>query len=297
MRINLKNLVECFIKESFFKKLFSSYQNNIESALTAIGVSQFEYELAGEVDEKRYKNYFNSHEFFKKQTILDKVKWLREYFRVVNLDVFESFLSTDVSFRTVKSSNKLMLEKIFLVTSNIKLYKDPVKATGIIAEDLFKELKEATFEKTTDDTIHVVRSILRNSGINFIFYRYNPDLKIQGFVARHKDEIYLGVSDKGKYSDILWFTLCHELGHLVMGLLNFDYAIFDDEEQIADSIAEKILIPEIEYKAFIDSQSFTSNRILEFSDAINVAPGIIVGRLQKDELIPKSSYNYLRKKA
>ena len=81
-----------------------------------------------------------------------------------------------------------------------------------------------------------------------------------------------------------------------MGLLNFDYAIFDDEEQIADSIAEKILIPEIEYKAFIDSQEFTNNRILEFSESINVAPGIIVGRLQKDELIPKSAYNYLRKK-
>lgn len=294
----LKLLARIFnLKEDFFLKLTSSYKKNMEEALSFINVSEFEYEIASNLNVRKVKKYLVDNVFFLKLSIKEKIEWLREYFKVSSLDVFKNFLSTNVSFRETKSKNKLILEKIFLITNNIKVYKSPVRLKANFNDELFNELKEATFEKTLEEVVYKVRSILKESGINFIYFRYDLEIKVQGFIARNKDEVYLGVSDKGKYHDIFWFTLCHELGHLLLGLLTFDYAIFDDEEKLADSISENILIPENEYKAFIESKEFSSDKILDFSIAINVAPGIIVGRLQKDNLIPKSSYNYLRKKA
>ena len=284
------------LKETFFLTLVKIYKETLMESLNSLRVSEFEFKIVNEVTDGKFKKYLLNFEVFLKLSFKEKVEWLRNYFKINSLDIFKDFLDLNASFRTSKTKNKLILEKIFLITNNIKTYKSPVRVKASFTDDLFTLLKEATFEKTIDDTVFRVREILKENGINFIYYRYDSKLMIQGFVVRYKDEIYLGVSDKGKYHDIFWFTLCHELGHLLLGVLNFDYAIFDDEEKLADSISENILIPEIEYLAFTESKEFTSNKILEFSIAMNVAPGIIVGRLQKDNLIPKSAFNYLKKK-
>lgn len=285
------------LKESFVRRIFSTYLDNLNFALNKDGVSLFEYQIINSFELRKFRKYLDSYSQINNLGIISKISWLREYFKVPSLDVFKSFLAANAAFRTSKSSNELILEKIFLISHYIKKEKSPVKVQGIIGTKLFEELKNNTFEKTLDEVVFKVKETLRKFGINFIYYDYDSSLKVQGFVARSNDEVYLGVSNKGKYHDIFWFTLCHELGHLLYGILTFDYAIFDDEEKMADSFAEKILIDQADYEAFIDKKNFTNNSILEFSEKLNVAPGIIVGRLQKDKYIGPETMNYLRKKA
>ena len=67
-----------------------------------------------------------------------------------------------------------------------------------------------------------------------------------------------------------------------------------DKEHEADLFAGNILIPEKDYTKFKLGGSFYKDDILRFAESIRIHPGIVVGRLQHDELIEPRWYNDLR---
>lgn len=88
-------------------------------------------------------------------------------------------------------------------------------------------------------------------------------------------------------SDTFWFTLFHEIGHIING----DYGItFENEhagqEDAADKYAEDKLIPPGEYEAFVRMNEFSENAIRRFAERIDRDPGIVLGRLQNDQIVP-----------
>lgn len=98
------------------------------------------------------------------------------------------------------------------------------------------------------------------------------------------------VNDRRLYSDTFWFTLFHEIGHIING----DYGVtFEDEqenlEEAADKYAEDKLIPPEEYEIFLKRNRFREEDIRVFAERIDRDPGIVLGRLQNDHIIPFSS--------
>lgn len=116
-----------------------------------------------------------------------------------------------------------------------------------------------------------------------------------------KDKALIQLSLKGKYNDIFWFTLFHEIGHILLHgkketFIDYKNKKKDKEEIEADNFARNILIPKKEYEEFINNCNFSILRILRskiisFASQIKIHPGIVVGRLQYDGLIPHSHYN------
>ena len=97
------------------------------------------------------------------------------------------------------------------------------------------------------------------------------------------------LSDRGKKDDIIWFTFFHEIGHL---LKHSRKEVFVD---LADKFARNILIPDKSYNEFIrKNKVFTEENLKDFSKRVNILPGILVGRLQKDGLIKWNEFNYLK---
>ena len=99
--------------------------------------------------------------------------------------------------------------------------------------------------------------------------------------------VMLMVNDRRFYSDTFWFTLFHEIGHIING----DYGItFENEhagqEDVADKYAEDKLIPPGEYEAFVRMNEFSENAIRRFAERIDRDPGIVLGRLQNDQIVP-----------
>ena len=108
------------------------------------------------------------------------------------------------------------------------------------------------------------------------------------------------VSILRKRADIFWFTLCHELGHVLHGDRSKAYIdladgseAVDEHETAADALARHILIPPASFDAFLHSQSLTSHSVQQFAAHIDVHPGIVVGRLQHDGLIGRDRLNSL----
>ena len=108
---------------------------------------------------------------------------------------------------------------------------------------------------------------------------------------------------KGWWADIFWFSLFHELGHL---LLHGKHTVFLEEsnkdkreeglEKEAEKFASDNLVLPREYSEFVSDNSFHAHDIEKFSSRIGIHPGIVVGRLQRDGYLKSSRYNDLRQR-
>ncbi len=106
------------------------------------------------------------------------------------------------------------------------------------------------------------------------------------------------MTDRGKNADVFWFSLFHEVGHVLQRkitktIIDFETSeSFDEYEKEADLFARNLLIPSELYDSFVVSANFSEKNIMNFADSINIHPGIVVGRLQKDSHL---SYKYLNR--
>lgn len=138
-----------------------------------------------------------------------------------------------------------------------------------------------------------------NAGVKLV---YTPCIKkapINGATRWIKDTPLIQLSGRYNRNDIFWFTLFHELGHI---LLHGKKEIFLEDveykdshckkEKEADEFASKWLLSKEEESQIIDALPITENDIKIFSKKFNTHPAIIIGRLQHKKLI---SYTLGRK--
>ena len=114
-----------------------------------------------------------------------------------------------------------------------------------------------------------------------------------------KDKALIQLSLKYKSDDQLWFTFFHEAGHILLHgkkqvFVEFGISNATDEEQEANAYARDILIPP-EVRPRLPYLR-TRTQIQEFARSLGIAPGIVVGRLQHDDLVFKSAFNDLKRK-
>lgn len=99
------------------------------------------------------------------------------------------------------------------------------------------------------------------------------------------DKALVQLSLRHRWSDIFWFTLFHEIGHLLLHskkdtFIN-DGGAHSGVEQEADAFASQVLIPRSAEASLGELR--TSSDVREFAAEIGIAPGIVVGRLQHDQ--------------
>jgi HTH-type transcriptional regulator/antitoxin HigA len=119
------------------------------------------------------------------------------------------------------------------------------------------------------------------------------------WIGREKAVMMMTI--RGKWADIFWFSLFHELGHVLLHArqtlfiegLDGDPSLQEQEKE-ADEFAADTLIPRAKYDAFVRKGRFYREDIMSFVDAIGVAPGMVVGRLQHDGHLQRSWHNDLR---
>jgi HTH-type transcriptional regulator / antitoxin HigA len=119
------------------------------------------------------------------------------------------------------------------------------------------------------------------------------------------DKALIQLSLRHKSEDHLWFSFFHEAGHLLRPTRHRDFVDAADqgddsdsqevEEREADRFARDALIPSVDYDTFCQRNDFSASAVREFAEAQGVAPGIVVGRLQREKLIAPSQLNSLKK--
>ena len=110
------------------------------------------------------------------------------------------------------------------------------------------------------------------------------------------NKIVVGLTARGKDADKFWFSLFHELAHIILGHVNQLNGTTEDDEKKADSFASDTLIPETEFEIFKKEGDYSEGSVLSFSKKQKIAPGIVVGRMQKEGVIGYNRFNKLKEK-
>lgn len=138
------------------------------------------------------------------------------------------------------------------------------------------------------------------TGVAVVFVPELPKIRACGatwWLSPQKAVIQLSL--RYKCDDQLWFSFFHEAGHI---LLHGKQEVFieddsaDSKEREADNFAAGLLVPEKEFRLFVQSGKFGKAAINDFANQIGIAPGIIVGRLQHQGHLPHSHCNGLKRR-
>ncbi len=169
------------------------------------------------------------------------------------------------------------------------------QATGYFqVGDVGKLTKELKKVMTEDDhnICENLQYVFAKYGIIFDVVRNFRGAPVQGYVASKQNGSYqMAVTLRNAYKDIFWFSVFHELGHIVNGDVGKNSKFLDDEtekdkEDAADAFARESLISEEDYQVFTYKGSFTIKSIKKFAASQNVMPYIVIGRLQKEKKLP-----------
>jgi HTH-type transcriptional regulator / antitoxin HigA len=147
-----------------------------------------------------------------------------------------------------------------------------------------------------------LRTLFSEVGVAFVLVPSIPKARVSG-VARwinpHRPLIQLSLY--GKTNDKFWFTLFHEVAHILFHCQEKKSVYLDDpsqasndspEEQEANQWASEFLIPAKHHAELLMLSSKAS--VTAFSKKLGIHPGIVVGRLQHDEIIGFNWLNELK---
>ena len=107
----------------------------------------------------------------------------------------------------------------------------------------------------------------------------------------------MGLTVRGKDADKFWFSFFHELAHIILGHIGKPEGTTDEDEDEANLYATNALIPEYYYDqilSIVEQRKINKTDIISFADTIGVAPGIVLGRLQKEGYVDYSYFHDLK---
>ncbi|MEZ4726998.1 MAG: HigA family addiction module antitoxin [Caldilineaceae bacterium] len=185
-----------------------------------------------------------------------------------------------------------------------QLYCRPFDAQGFQAA--LVEIRKLTVESPT---VFVSRAteLCAASGVALVLVPQLKQTKVSGATRWITSEkALLQLSLRYKEDGQFWFSFFHEAGHI---LLHGKKDIFIEDESAddperseqkeweANQFAADVLIDSTAYQKFVATRKkFRKADIRQFAADQQIAPGIVVGRLQHDKVLPFSHCNDLKVK-
>lgn len=202
---------------------------------------------------------------------------------------------------------------IFSAKQNISSYGSPVSPTNLAW--LYKVRNLAKTQITTGkfnvkaaqsaidklsalllspEEIRHVPKILSDSGIRFVIVETLPNSKLDAVCFWLDDKTpVIGITTRYDRIDNFWFTLRHELEHVLRGdgkitpVIDENVGIDSDDlpeaEKIANSVAAEFCVPQDKLEKYllrVGPYSFAERKIIAFAGVLNIHAGLVVGQLQ-----------------
>lgn len=248
----------------------------------------------------------------------DKVEQLKEvlsFFGVATVQQLSAVWSKlDVNYRTSPAYQKnhlnimawlrqgeLLAQNIECKIYNAKAFKDALIECRKLTNYLFPEINNK------------IQSICANAGVAVVFVPEIKNISTSGAAQWiNKDKALIQLSLRGKKDDKFWFNFYHEAGHILLhgrkeqfidnegSQSSSENNIFFTPERMlieaeADDFAANHLISKKVFSEFVSKNVFTKKSILAFAEQENIAPGIIVGQLQKNKFLDWNKLQGLKK--
>ena len=148
-------------------------------------------------------------------------------------------------------------------------------------ESVVPKLRELTLGNPTTYVEEAVK-LLASVGVALCLVPEVPKLKVYGATRWVQGHPMIQLSLRGKTDDQLWFTLFHEVGHVLKHPPTKLYMkeVNQKEEDEANRFAADTLIPPRQVARMPRGRNVQAVR--DFASEIGIAPGIVIGRIQRE---------------
>lgn len=161
----------------------------------------------------------------------------------------------------------------------------------------FRKALRSIRRMTRNPDTDAIVATCAGAGVALVFVKEIDKSRISGATWwPSPSRAVIALSDRYKRDDHLWFTFFHEAAHV---LLHSKKETFIDDgseddalEEEANQFAGDTLIPPDHAKRLANLRTATD--VVGFANEIGIAPGIVVGRLHRDELWDWKKGNELR---
>ena len=234
----------------------------------------------------------------KKTKSIDKVRELWKFFGVNSLSAVSTTEATAWRRGVVELDAKSESLAAWLRCGELEAKKlaDSIDIAPHDAEKL-KELLPKIRAYTTytqGDFWSELQRDLAGVGVVLVAVRHFPGTKASGATRWMGDNPVIELSAYGRDADKVWFTLLHEIGHVLKHGKRDKFISFTKdnektaEELEADEFASETLIPKKRIDEFLLKGDFSRLSIIHFANEIQIHPGVVVGRLKNMHLLPYS---------
>ena len=225
----------------------------------------------------------------------EKVTTLRKFFGVVGLSILGNEQITRIACRRLAITEKSDMALIAWAQEAKNEARDirtaPINMKELIS--IMPELRKMTVLEPKEFCPQL-KKCLADCGIALVFLPHLRGSFLQGASFPDGNKIVVGLTARGKDADKFWFSLFHELAHIVLGHVGQPHGTSEEDEKAADKWAGDILIPHEDLEAFKRNKEYSERSVLQFAKVQGIAPGIVVGRMQLEGMIQYSALNHLK---
>lgn len=267
-----------------------------------------EYEESNQISDEEisiYKKLKDIVSYFSKIGIIDKclnntpymIIQLRKALQVSNLTSIPKMIRNS-AFRVSTSTNidvyvLFAWKRLCELKSQEKEINNPFDAEKL--KRSIDDIKKVMFLPASQIE-KKLSELFANCGITFSIVKHFKGAPVQGLISKSNDgHINLCMTIRMAFSDIFWFTLFHEIAHILNEdfhdqPIDYDFGK-DDAEKQADLFASNVLINDQDYQDFLKTKDFSIEHITHFAKSQKVKPYIVIGRLQKEKILDYAIYS------
>tara|TARA_R110002049_G_scaffold12487_5_gene55834 strand:- start:2221 stop:3522 length:1302 start_codon:yes stop_codon:yes gene_type:complete len=135
------------------------------------------------------------------------------------------------------------------------------------------------------------KEMLAEQGITLIIEPQIAGMRVDGAAFLIDEHPVIGMTLKLDAVDNFWFTLMHEMGHIILhyrtGLASgffddFEHVEFDEMEEEANRFAQNMLIPDAVWNKSPARIAKTTEPVEQLAKQLGIAPAIVFGRLRME---------------
>lgn len=218
----------------------------------------------------------------------ESVSRLLAFFRVATPAAFErTWLEPQASYKRSQAHEidpygTALWLRMAEVRAEVMAFEAP-EYDQVVLKEVVRQLPPLTTQDVAEAFTRA-RDLLLSAGVLLVFVPEFPRTRISGVTRWVNGRPLVAVTSRYKYFDSFWFTLLHELGHVLLHPKRSTYidvagrAQDDDDAQetAANRFAEDLLVPR-ELKAEVMNAS-TPDAIRQIAMKLGVSPGVIAGQ-------------------
>jgi HTH-type transcriptional regulator / antitoxin HigA len=233
-------------------------------------------------------------------------------------------VSSPESWDAVWSASRVAYRQTRKFETSVEAVSAWVRETEVVASELqtadfnehllrasIEELRRLTRTRA-NEAMEPIQKICAAAGVAVVWVPELRHCAISGCARWLSDrKALVALTLRYKTDDQMWFTFFHEVGHVLLHRRKRSFVLDNAADNLSDQVVDPemqqyeseanqfagdTLIPPVALGEFVRKKSFTNEDIHDFAEAIEIGPGIVVGRLQHERLLARHQGNALKQK-